>query len=112
MQAGTLDQRVDIQSRTDTRDAVYGQPQASWSNFATDIPANVMQREVGTPEPVVTAQQQTVLRIFLRMRYVPGVLSTMRVKHGTRYYQIQSVITVGRNEETRLTCTEYNEGRR
>jgi hypothetical protein len=36
----------------------------------------------------------------------------MRVKHGTRYYQIQSVITVGRNEETRLTCTEYNEGRR
>lgn len=112
MQAGTLDQVVDIEQRVDSRDPVYLQATPAWSTFAAGVPCNIQYRSLGTPEPVVDAQLQSGLRAFLRLRYLPGVLPTMRVKHGTRYLQILDVQTYGRSEETRITALEMNEGRR
>lgn len=112
MQAGSLDQVIDIEDRTEVRDPVYLQPVPTWTTFAAGIPCNIAYRSLGTPEPVVGAQQQSGMRIFLRMRYVPGILPRMRVKHGTRYLQILDVQPYGRNKETRITAVEWNEGRR
>lgn len=112
MQAGRLDQRIDLEALTTARDPVYLQAEKTWTPFVQDVPADIQFRSVGTPEPVIGAQQQSLMRVFIRIRYLAGVLSSMRVKHGAKYYQILDVVPFGRNEETRITAVEWNEGRR
>jgi SPP1 family predicted phage head-tail adaptor len=111
MQLGALDQQITLQTLTTARDATYGEAVQTFSDAYTTW-AEIKYRAVSVPEPEVAGQKQATVRISIRMRYYDGMNTKMRVKHGTRFYQVLDYWTVGRNEETRINASEWNEGRR
>lgn len=111
MQAGQMDQQIVLQTLTTVRDPVYGQPVNSYTDFAT-VWAAVKFKNVGQPEPTIAGQQQSTLRALFRIRYLAGVLPTMRINHGGRFYQVLDWNVMGRNEGIHINAVEWNEGRR
>ena len=111
MQIGLMDQQITLQTCTTTRDATYGEAVQSFADTFTTW-AEIKYRAVSVPEPEVAGQKQATVRISIRMRYYSGMNTQMRVKHGTRFYQVLDYWTVGRDEETRVNAVEWNEGRR
>ena len=107
MRAGNLRHRVTIQTFTTTTDS-YGQPIESWATFA----------EVwGAVEPLTgreyfQAQQvQAEVNYRVRLRYLAGVVPTMRVLHDGRTLEVQAVINPDeRNRELQLMCREVDSG--
>lgn len=102
MQAGDLDQRITIEERIQGQDE-YGQPVDSWEPVGT-FWAAVQPLQGREYIAAMAAVSEVTARI--RMRYRPGVDSSMRVKHGADTYGIESVIHVksGR-QELQLMCT-------
>ena len=101
MRAGQLDQRIIIERQENTYD-VYGQPVTEWvMHHAAWAAVEPLQgREYVA---MMVAVSEVTARI--RLRYVPGIDSTMRVKHGTDTYGIQSVIHVkSAQRELQLMC--------
>ena len=111
MQLGCMDQQITLQTLSVARDAVYGEAVQTYSDAAT-VWAEVKYRPASVPEPEVAGQKQATLRVNIRMRYYSTMDTKMRIKHGARYYQVLDYWTVGRNEETRISASEWNEGRR
>lgn len=110
MQAGKLDQMISFESLTPVRDGVYSALTEMPATFLTC--AAELQFRSARGEQVVDAQIQSSLRVLVRTRYYAGILPTMRINHAGKYYRIQDVAVVGRNEELRITAVEWNEGRR
>lgn len=111
MQAGRYDQQITLQSLVVARDLTYSAITPSYADFAT-VWSRVTFTNTSAPEPIVAGQQQSTLRATFRIRYLAGVLATMRIKHGDRYYQVLDWNVVGRNKEIWITAVEWNEGRR
>lgn len=111
MQAGQYDQQITLQSLSTARDGTFSAQTTSYVDFAT-VWASVKFRSAPTAEPVVAGQKQSNLRAAIRIRYLPGVLPTMRINHGGRYYQVLDWNVIGRNEEIHINAVEWNEGRR
>lgn len=111
MLAGRLDQEITLQTASMARDGTYSAAAVTYSNFAT-VWAEVRFRTLANPEPVIAGQKQSTLRATFRIRYLPGVTSTMRINHGGRYYQVLDWNVIGRNEEIYINAVEWNEGRR
>lgn len=107
MRAGRLRHRVTIQSVTTNTDS-YGQPIESWSTFA-EVWAAV---EPLTGREYFQAQQlQAEVTYRVRIRYLTGVLPTMRVLHDSRTFEVQAVINLDeRNRELHLMCREVDSG--
>lgn len=104
MRAGRLNKRVVIQSVTETRDSKGGITQ-TWATFST-VWASV--------EPLVgkeyfsSKQVNAETSIKIRIRYLTNVTSKMRVKFGSRIFEIVSPpidIREG-NREIVLMCKE------
>ena len=56
-------------------------------------------------------QAQAEVSHRIRMRYIPGVLPTMRIVYGDRIFEIESVIDwEERNEYLQLMCKEVVQG--
>jgi len=75
MKAGDLCHRVTLQSRTEGRDSMGG-IDYSWQNFATIWAAIEPARAFRT---FGAAQEQEAFDTLIRIRYLSGVRSTMRV---------------------------------
>lgn len=80
----------------------YGQPIYEW------VPHHVTWAAV---EPLQGREYMAAMAVVaevtlrIRLRYVPGIDSTMRVKHGADTYGIQSVIHVkSAQRELQLMC--------
>lgn len=106
MDAGRLDKRISIERVEITQDPVYGSSVESW------VPAHTLWASV---EPISgreywqakLAMSESTVRI--RIRYVPGIVSTMRVVYLGRTFGIQSVINVAEaNREIQLMCLEHS----
>jgi len=96
MRAGELDQVVAIEKRTDTLNAA-NQPIPTWQPWAS-VPAAI---DLARGREFFSAQQLMVVRAALfRVRYVPGIGPSMRIKWDGDVWDIASVEqTNGRNRE-------------
>ena len=109
MRAGSLDQRITIESRTDTIDAV-GQSNPTWGTFEANVPAGfdpVRGREF------FNAQALTVVEAAMfRIRYLPGLIAGHRVQYDGKVWDIASVEQVfGRDREMHVfAATGLTEG--
>lgn len=89
MRIGTLRHRITIQSRTDTQDS-FGAPVYSWDTFLSDVPANVA--PVSGKEYLAAGSTSAQVLAKATIRYVAGILPTMRVIHDSATYVIQAVL--------------------
>lgn len=103
MRAGRLRHRITIQQKSVSQDA-YGEEDATWSTYLQTW-ASVEPLE-GREYMEGRAQAQAVSHRVL-MRHRDGVTAEMRVLHGSRVLQIESVLnTRERDEELELMCRE------
>jgi len=101
--AGTLKDRVTIQSVTETRSS-SGQVNETWGTFATRW-ASV--EPLQGREFFESQQVNADVTTRVRLRYLEGVTPKMRVLYKTRTFNITSVVNVEeRSIETKLLCTE------
>ena len=101
MRAGKLDQRVTLEQLVEGQDEA-GQPFEDWLPvFDAWAAVEPLQGREYMAAMAVVAE----VTVRIRLRYVPGVDSTMRVKHGADTYGIQSVIHVkSAQRELQLMC--------
>lgn len=108
MRAGHLRHRIVIQQSIITRDS-YGQPVASWVSVATVWAAI---EPLSGRELIAAQAVQSEITTRISLRYLPGITSAMRVVHGTRIYNIKTLLNLDeRNRELQLMCSEgLNDG--
>lgn len=105
MKAGSLRQQITVQQLSSTTgDGGGGVASENWTDFAT-VYADV---EPLTGRELFQAQQvNDELTHKITIRYIPGLSSKMRVKYGSRIFQIESVLDVGeRHREVQLMTRE------
>jgi len=93
--------RIEQAARTQN---TFGEKVETWLLFAL-VWANV---ESLSGREIFQAQQvQSLVTHRVRMRFMPGVKSEMRIRWDTRVFQIDSVInSAERNRELELLCVE------
>lgn len=107
MRAGRLRQRVTIQSKSVVQDS-YGAEVITWGNYLTCWAAvePVRGREFAELQ---MAGAETHTRMVIRWPGDLDVTTDMRLVHGSRYYDIESVIRVDeRRREVQLMCRELD----
>jgi len=106
VRAGDLRHRITIQQEQETLDQ-YNTPTTAWQDVATVWAAIEPLRGREYLEAKNTTPELTVR---IRIRYLPGVMSAMRVLYGSRIFNIKSVIDLDeRHKETHLMCSEVFE---
>lgn len=84
LRIGSFNRRIIIEQLTEARDAIGGVTE-SWSTFAPLWAEFISQ----TGREFATAKQiHAALDCLIRVRYVAGVTSKMRVRYGTRIFNI------------------------
>lgn len=110
MRAGRLNQRVVLQSRTETQNS-FGETTWTWADWKT-VWASV--EPLTGREYFAASQAQAESSIRIRIRHLDGVTTKHRVKHTVnavaRYYEIEAVLPVHHDRaEMHLMCTEREE---
>lgn len=100
MNAGDLDQRVQLQTRSVTQDAV-GQDVITWATQAT-VWAQV--QALRGREFFAAAQVQQEQTLKVRIRYRAGIDATWRLLWRGVAHDITGVVPVGRQEMLELMC--------
>lgn len=85
MRAGRLNQRITIQSPPTGADE-YGAPNTAWENFATNVPAEVL--DVSGREFLAAAAINNSVTTKMLIRPLAGVVASMRVIHGADTYNV------------------------
>lgn len=76
MSAGELRHRITIQNCTVTQND-HGQDETTWTNYASRVPARVF--EEGSREFWTAQQTKADITALVKLRWMAGVLSKMRV---------------------------------
>lgn len=101
MDSGSMDQRVTLQSRSVTKDAM-GQDVITWVDVATVWARRINQRSA---EAFAAAQMGDDDVVELHIRHRTDVRTTWRLQWGGVGYDITSVSDFGgRKDRTRLLC--------
>jgi SPP1 family predicted phage head-tail adaptor len=100
MKAGTLDQRVTLQSRTVVQDA-FGQDTITWVDIAT---VSAQCQAVRGREFFAAVQVQQEQTVKVRIRYLAGVTQTCRLIWNGVNHDITGVIPVGRKDMLEIMC--------
>ena len=112
MRAFQLDRRVTLQQKTVTQDADYGTEAIVWSTFASRVPAQVQDVLPSKSESVLGDIRVGVRPARVRLRYLSGITSDMRlVVHDSTTDRTMEIISgpaeMGRREGIELLCQEY-----
>jgi SPP1 family predicted phage head-tail adaptor len=99
---GRLRERVTIQQAAETRNAM-GEVVQSWVTFAERW-ASV--DGLSSREFLLQGQQQSEISHRVRLRYVPGMRSTMRFLWRGRVLEINSLLEHNNRSEHEALCTE------
>lgn len=99
---GRLRERITVQQATETRNAI-GETTQSWVTYAERW-ASV--DGISAREFLTSGQQQTEITHRVRMRYLDGLNSTMRVLWRDRILEIASCLEHANRSEHELLCTE------
>jgi len=103
MNPGQLRHRITIQDLTSTVDA-YGSPTDAWTDICT-IWAGIIPLSGRSFFEAEMVNSEVSHKI--NIRYRTGIKPDMRVKYGTRYFQIISVINFQEaNADVQLMCKE------
>ena len=102
MQAGQLDQRVTLQSRSVVTDA-NGQDTITWVDVAT---VWAQCQALRGREFFAAAQVQQEQTVKVRIRYRADVVQTMRLVWQGRAHDITGVVPVGRKEMLEIMCLQ------
>jgi head-tail adaptor len=106
MRAGDMRHTIRIEQRSTAQDAV-GEPANVWTLLAERRAA--LDRAPGR-EVWASAQRSGVVPTVFRLRYLAGVLPSMRVVFNAKVFDILSAIDqVGRGEELIITAEEHVE---
>lgn len=100
VKAGLLRHRVILQSLVPVQDPVTGIVTNSWVDFAT-VWASV--EPLSAREFVAAQALQSKVELRLQIRYISGVLPSMRVVHGTAFYNIEGVLPDRKSGREMLT---------
>jgi SPP1 family predicted phage head-tail adaptor len=107
MRSGKLRHTVTLQSLVETQDG-YGGTTESWTDFAT-VRASV--EPLQGREYFAAQQERAEVTTRFRIRYIPGVLPTMRIMFDGRAFNIESIINPNeRNRELHLMAVEVLDG--
>lgn len=107
MKIGKLRHRITLQKQVNKPND-YGAVVPTWKNVAT-VWADVS--PISGREYFSAQQVQSEVTTQIWMRYLAGVIPTMRVKFGKRYLEIVSVMnTQERNVSLQLMCKEVVDG--
>ncbi len=93
IRVGDFDREIIIQGLTLVIDPVYGSETKIWSTFAS-VWAQYRPMTGNDEQLKALAARANELAIFT-IRYLPGVLPTMRVQYGSKIYNIRSVNDTG-----------------
>lgn len=94
MRAGELDRKIIIEQQASGQDSI-GEPNGSWSTFAT-VWASV--KPVRANE-IYSAQQVSPDReTRFRIRYLSGVTEKMRISYDSKYWDIRGIEEIGRRQ--------------
>lgn len=104
MQAGKLRELVSVQTFTRTPDGQGGFVSKAWTDFlvthAAITPAT-------SREAWAARQLEHNITHSVSMRYFAGILTEMRIKYGTRVFNIKSIIDIDeRHREYKIMCEE------
>ncbi len=103
IRAGELRHKIIIQQNTPTRDAMNAEVD-SWADYAT-VWASI--EPIRGKEFWDSQQINAEITGKIKLRYLAGVISKMRVKFGMRIFEILSVINPGeKNRELQLMVKE------
>ncbi len=102
MRAGKLDQRLTIQTKTATRDAM-GQPVETWADTKTVWGEAITG---GGGEFYAAQKLFAETKVVFRVRYDSSITTTQRIEWLGRYYQILSVPPPGQYREILIACKE------
>jgi SPP1 family predicted phage head-tail adaptor len=104
MNPGRLRHKIDIEVESTTQNT-FGEQTQSWSVFLNDISASIS--PISGREFFSADMVNAEITHKIRIRYRTGMHPKMRVKFGTRYFDIQAVINFEeRNKEILLMCKE------
>ena len=104
MNAGGMRNRVQLQSKTVTRDT-FGAETITWTEEAV-LWAKV--EPITAREYFSSMQMQSQVTHKITIRYYAGLRTDWRVKWGSRLFDIQSALNLEeRNREMTLLCTEW-----
>lgn len=103
MRAGKLRNPVTIEKPVDARDAI-GDTDRTWIRFA-DAWASI--EPLTAREQIVAMQTEASVTHLVTIRFLSGMLPTMRIRWGTRLFNILPPLnTDERRKEVTLTCHE------
>lgn len=103
MNPGDLRHRITLQSQPTTQDS-YGAPAGDYTDVAT-VWANI--NPIAGKELFAAEQFNSEITHRVRIRYRSGVNPSMRVKYGTRTFEIMYVINeYERDNIIQLMCKE------
>lgn len=94
MRAGLLRHRIEIQEQTQTEDAA-GQPIRTWTTVFTRWGEISPLRG---KEKVEAEQVKSKTNVKIRLRYCAVLTTEYRLKHGGKFYNIESIVNVGERE--------------
>lgn len=92
MRSGSLDKLINIESLTVTTDGM-GASVESWATYKSNVWAAIW--PVSAKEIIQSGKVEAEITHRIRTRYVDGVTSAMRIKYGSTYFKIISVINPG-----------------
>ena len=106
MKAGKLGSRVTIQTPATGQNA-YGEPNTGWTDVAT-VWAGVA--DVSGREFLAAAATQNVVQTKITIRYLAGVVASMRVLHGSVAYNIEAVLSSDTRQMLLMCSRGVNDG--
>ena len=104
MRIGKSDRRITVERYTTSTNA-YGERVQTWSTLLT-VWAELMKIE-GTTERITTNQDMPVQRVRFKIRSSSdsrGIKADDRVVYNSKYYNIQGIEEVGRQDQLVLLC--------
>jgi SPP1 family predicted phage head-tail adaptor len=87
-----LDRRITVQSLTQTRDA-YGAPVDTWASFAV---VWAKEKPIRGDEYFAAQQMTAKVDTVFTIRWLSGLLETMRISYDGKYWDIRSINELGR----------------
>ncbi len=100
MNAGRFDRKIEIQQRTEARDAAGG-PTYTWATFCLPW-ANVREGE-GT-EGLEGGKKEASITTIFTIRYRSDIRNSMRIVHGSVYYYIEGISEITRRGYLAITA--------
>lgn len=98
MRAGELDRKIVIETLTQTRDA-YGATVDTWATFAT---VWAKKKDLRGDEYFAAQQVNVKVDAIFTIRWLSGVLETMRINYDGKTWDIRNINELGRREGMEL----------